>query len=101
MESSVPVLRNDVHEDDANVGGSVFGNSAELAWVEEAVRDAVELESFGEDLGHEFTNCIEQSDWAEGLGNIVAIFLWFRYDAQVGDLEVCGPDPFVQNEVID
>ena len=89
VKPSVPILGDYVHKNDADVSGSVFGNAAELAWMEEAVCNAVELESFGEDLGHEFANCIEQGDWAESLGNVVAILLRFGNDARVGNVELC------------
>ena len=88
VKPSVPVLRDDVHENDAHVCCSLLGDPAKLPRVEEAVRNAVKLKSFCQHLGHEFANCVKQGDWAESFWDVVAVLLQFWNDARVGDLEV-------------
>ena len=80
MEAAVPIAGDDVHEDDAYVSGGVLADSPELPRVEEVVGDSIELKAFGEDFSEELTQSVEESDGAEGFGQVIPVLLGFRDD---------------------
>ena len=88
VKALVSVACDDVPEDDANIGCSMFANPSKLSWVEEVVGDAIKLEALGKDFGEEFAQSVEQGNGAKSFGQVISFFLGFGDDDRVRRFEL-------------
>ena len=62
------MFRNEIHEDKACINSRMLLNAAELVSVEESKFRRIMLKSIGQNLSQEFTERVEESNGAVGLG---------------------------------
>ena len=99
VKTAVPVFRNQVHEDETNIRGGVPADASELPFVEKAVLLCLELQTFGDNLGEQFADHVQEGNGPKCFWDVVCRFLGLGDYARDGILQLIRPDAFINDLV--